>query len=57
MITDRMKNFYTDDNSGINDADRQWIRVIYRSIDLDKDENATLYYPCLLYTSDAADEQ
>ena len=45
MITDRMKNFYTDDNSGITDADRQWMRVIYRSIDLDKDENAALYYP------------
>lgn len=45
MVTDRMKNFYTDDNSGITDADRQWMRVIYRSIDLDKDQNAALYYP------------
>lgn len=45
MVTERMQNFYTEDNSSISDADRQWMRVIYRSIDLDKDKNAPLYFP------------
>lgn len=45
VVTDRMKAFYGDDNSSISDADRQWMRVIYRSIDLDKDQNAPLYFP------------
>ena len=45
MVTDRMQAFYSEDNSSITDADRQWMRVIYRSIDLDKDKNASLYYP------------
>ncbi len=45
VVTDRMKAFYSDDNSSISDADRQWMRVIYRSIDLDKDQNAPLYFP------------
>ena len=29
----------------VSDADRQWMRVIYRAIDLDKDKNAPLYFP------------
>ncbi|MDE6310343.1 MAG: gliding motility protein GldN [Muribaculaceae bacterium] len=45
MVTERMQSFYSDDNSTISDADRQWMRVIYRSIDLDKDKNAPLYFP------------
>lgn len=45
MVTPRMQSFYSDDNTGITDADRQWMRVIYRSIDLDKDANAPLYFP------------
>ncbi len=45
VVTERMQNFYTDDNSSISDADRQWMRVIYRSLDLDKDKNAPLYFP------------
>lgn len=45
MVTDRMQSFFTDDNSSVSDADRQWMRVIYRSIDLDKDKNAALYFP------------
>jgi len=44
-VTERMQNFYTDNNSSVSDADRQWMRVIYRSLDLDKDKNAALYYP------------
>lgn len=45
QVTDRMQNFFSEDNSSISDADRQWMRVIYRSIDLDKDKNAALYFP------------
>ncbi|MBD5234049.1 MAG: gliding motility protein GldN [Bacteroidales bacterium] len=45
VVTERMQNFFSEDNSSISDADRQWMRVIYRSIDLDKDKNAPLYFP------------
>ena len=45
VVTDRMQNFYSESNSSVSDADRQWMRVIYRSLDLDKDKNAALYYP------------
>ena len=45
MVTERMQNFFSEDNSSITDADRQWMRVIYRSLDLDKDKNAALYFP------------
>lgn len=45
VVTERMQNFYNDANSSLSDADRQWMRVIYRSIDLDKDKNAALYFP------------
>ena len=45
QVTERMQNFYSTENSSITDADRQWMRVIYRDIDLDKDKNAPLYFP------------
>ncbi|MDE6611217.1 MAG: gliding motility protein GldN [Muribaculaceae bacterium] len=45
VVTERMQNFFSEDNSSVSDADRQWMRVIYRSIDLDKDKNAALYFP------------
>ena len=45
VVTERMQSFFSEDNSSISDADRQWMRVIYRSIDLDKDKNAPLYFP------------
>lgn len=45
VVTERMQNFFSEDNSSLSDADRQWMRVIYRSIDLDKDKNAALYFP------------
>lgn len=45
VVTERMQNFFSDDNSSVTDADRQWMRVIYRSLDLDKDRNAPLYFP------------
>ena len=44
-VSERMQNFFGSSNSSITDADRQWQKVIYRSIDLDKDENAALYFP------------
>lgn len=46
VVTPRMQSFYSDDaDASISDADRQWMRVIYRAIDLDKDANAPLYFP------------
>lgn len=44
-ITDRMQGFYEADGSSVGDADVQWMRVIYRQIDLEKDKNAPLYFP------------
>lgn len=44
-ITDRMQAFYSDDNSSLTEADLQWMRVIYRQLDLDDDKNASLYFP------------
>lgn len=45
QITDRMQAFYDDSSANITDADRQWMRVIYRELDLDNDKNAALYFP------------
>ena len=45
QVTQRMQSFYSDKDESISVADRQWMRVIYRSIDLDKDKNAALYFP------------
>lgn len=46
VVTDRMQNFYeTDRDASLSDADRQWMRVIYRQLDLDSASNAALYYP------------
>lgn len=42
-VTQRMEQFY--EQQPVSDADLQWMRVIYRQIDLDKDKNAALYYP------------
>lgn len=42
-VTERMQGLY--DNQGLSDADVQWMRVIYRELDLDKDANAPLYFP------------
>ena len=44
-VTERMQGFYSADNSSLSDADMQWMRVIYRELDLDKDRNAALYFP------------
>ena len=42
-MTQRMKSFYEEDEP--SDANIEWMRVIYREIDLTKEENAPLYYP------------
>ena len=42
-ITDRQQSFY--EVKEPHDADLQWMKVIYRSIDLTKGKNAALYYP------------
>lgn len=43
QVTSRMQQRYED--SPVSDADLAWMRVIYRSLDLTKDENAPLYFP------------
>lgn len=45
QVTDRMQRHYDDAGKSVTDADRQWQRIIYRHIDLDKDQNAALYFP------------
>ena len=42
-ITDRQQSYY--EVKEPHDADLQWMKVIYRSIDLTKGKNAALYYP------------
>ena len=43
QVTSRMQQRYED--SPVSDADLAWMRVIYRILDLTKDENAPLYFP------------
>ena len=45
QVTQRQQAFYEDAGENITDADRQWMRIIYRQLDLDKDKNASLYFP------------
>jgi gliding motility associated protien GldN len=42
-VTQRMESFYQ--NADGSDANLQWMKVIYRSLDLQKPKNAALYYP------------
>ncbi|MBR5685082.1 MAG: gliding motility protein GldN [Muribaculaceae bacterium] len=42
-VTDRQQSFY--EVREPSDADLQWMKVIYRSIDLTKGKNPALYYP------------
>ncbi|MCM1033950.1 MAG: gliding motility protein GldN [Odoribacter sp.] len=42
-VTERMQGLY--DQNDLSDADVQWMRIIYRELDLDKDKNAPLYFP------------
>lgn len=45
QITDRMRSFYGDGSNSLSEGDVQWMRVVYRQIDLNKPENAALYFP------------
>lgn len=45
QVTQRQQAFYEDAGENITDADRQWMRIIYCQLDLDKDKNAPLYFP------------
>lgn len=42
-ITDRMQSFY--ENKPVHDADLEYMREIYREIDLEKEQNTPLYFP------------
>lgn len=43
-VTQRMQA-HLGETSGADDSELQWMRVIYRSLDLDKGANGALYYP------------
>lgn len=45
VVTDRMQSFYENDGLSVGEADKQWMRIIYRQLDLDNDKNASLYFP------------
>lgn len=42
-VTQRMQSFYEESQG--SDADLQWMRVIYRSLDLEDGANTALYFP------------
>ena len=42
-VTPRMQSFY--DEREVSDADVEWMKVIYRQLDLKKEQNMALYYP------------
>lgn len=44
-VTDRMRSLYAEPGQNLSEGDVQWMNVIYRQLDLNKDENAALYYP------------
>lgn len=44
-ITERMQSHFDPANSSLSEADMQWMRVIYRNLDLQQDQNAPLYFP------------
>lgn len=44
-LTERMQHHFDPANSSLSEADMQWMRVIYRNLDLEQDKNAPLYFP------------
>ena len=42
-VTDRMQKFF--EEPARSDADAQWMKVVYRQLDLENVKNAPLYYP------------
>lgn len=45
QVSDRMRASYGSRNESLSEGDVQWMRVVYREIDLNKDKNAPLYFP------------
>lgn len=43
-VTDRMRSHYSSE-SNVSDADRMWMRVIYRDLEVKNPKNAALYFP------------
>lgn len=43
-VTDRMQKHYSSE-SNVSDADRMWMRVIYRDLEVKNPKNAALYFP------------
>ncbi len=44
-VTQRMQSHIDNSLSSSDDSELQWMRVMYRSLDLTKDANGALYYP------------
>lgn len=44
-VSDRAKDAYSGDGENLSEGDVQWMRVLYRQIDLENVKNAALYYP------------
>lgn len=44
-VSARLQQRYDTDGSTASDADLQWMRVIYRQLDVNQDPNAALYFP------------
>lgn len=42
-VTDRMQKFF--EEPARSDADAQWMKIVYRQLDLENVKNAPLYYP------------
>lgn len=43
-VTDRMREHFSSE-SNVSDADRMWMRVIYRDLEVKNPKNAALYFP------------
>ena len=43
-VTDRMQKHFSSE-SNVSDADRMWMRVIYRDLEVKNPKNAALYFP------------
>lgn len=45
QVTQRMQSFYNGTDDSTDPASLQWMRVIYRSLDLEDPSNSALYFP------------
>lgn len=44
-VSERMKGAFSTENSSLSEGDVQWMRILYRQLDLNNVKNAALYYP------------